>query len=271
MTSASSTSRTRRGRRPSSVRRWCSAGSTGPTSCSRASARPLKPPRMPTWRSAARAPTRARASATGRPPSCPNDQGQLIREVARVNPRTIVVLQTGGPAITTGWDGSVRAILENWDGGEEQGAAIAEVLWGDVNPSGSLPVSFPRSDRQTPITFRGDPLQYPEVNDQTEYKEGVFIGYRGHEEFRMPPRWSFGHGISYTRFRYSRLRVRGGPQTPSAGHISISFRLRNTGPRRGTEIAQVYTGRLPATVQTPPRQLAGWARATLDPGESQRV
>jgi beta-glucosidase len=201
----------------------------------------------------------------------PNDQGQLIREVARVNPRTIVVLQTGGPALTTGWDGRVRAILENWYGGEEQGRAIADVLWGDVNPSGSLPISFPRSDQQTPITFRGDPLQYPEINDQTEYREGVFIGYRGHEQFRIPPRWSFGHGISYTRFRYSRLRVPREPQNPSTGDISVSFRITNTGRRRGTEIAQVYTGRLPTSVETPPKQLAGWARATLDPGESQRV
>jgi beta-glucosidase len=201
----------------------------------------------------------------------PNDQGQLIRQVRRRNPRTIVVLQTGGPVATTGWDRRVPAILENWFGGEEQGNAVADVLWGDVNPSGSLPVTFPRSDRQTPITFRGDRLQYPEINDQTEYKEGVFIGYRGYDEFDLAPRWSFGHGLSYTAFRYSRLRVPRGAQTPG-DDVEVSFRLTNRGRRRGTEIAQIYVGRLPTTaVETPGEKLAGWARATLDPGESERV
>jgi beta-glucosidase len=182
------------------------------------------------------------------------------------------VLQTGGPVATTEWDRRVPAILENWFGGQEQGNAIADVLWGDVNPSGSLPVTFPRSDRETPITFRNDRLQYPEINDQTEYKEGVFIGYRGYEEFNLAPRWAFGHGRSYTSFRYSRLRVPRGPQTPSMGDVEVSFRLTNTGRRRGTEIAQVYVGELPtAAVETPAKNLAGWARATLDPGESERV
>ena len=202
----------------------------------------------------------------------PNDQGQLIRRVRRRNPRTVVVLQTGGPVATTEWDRRVPAILENWFGGQEQGNAIADVLWGDVNPSGSLPVTFPRSDRQTPITFRGDRLQYPEINDQTEYKEGVFIGYRGYEEFNLAPRWAFGHGGSYTGFRYSGLRVPGGAQTPGTGDVNVSFTLTNTGRRRGTEIAQVYVGKLPTTaVETPGKNLAGWARATLDPGESERV
>jgi beta-glucosidase len=202
----------------------------------------------------------------------PNDQGQLIRQVRRRNPRTVVVLQTGGPVATTEWDRRVPAILENWFGGQEQGNAIADVLWGDVNPSGSLPVTFPRSDGETPITFRGDRLQYPEINDQTEYKEGVFIGYRGYKEFNLAPRWAFGHGRSYTSFRYSRLRVPQGAQTPGTGDVQVSFRLTNTGRRRGTEIAQVYVGKLPTTaVETPGRNLAGWARATLDPGESERV
>ena len=202
----------------------------------------------------------------------PNDQGQLIRQVRRRNPRTVVVLQTGGPVATTEWDRRVPAILENWFGGQEQGNAIADVLWGDVNPSGSLPVTFPRSDRQTPITFRGDRLQYPEINDQTEYKEGVFIGYRGYDEFDLAPRWAFGHGGSYTAFRYSGLRVPRGAQTPGTGDVKVSFTLTNTGRRRGTEIAQVYVGKLPTTVvETPGKNLAGWARATLDPGQSERV
>jgi beta-glucosidase len=202
----------------------------------------------------------------------PYDQGQLIREVARRNRRTIVVLQTGGPVTTAEWDRRVPAILENWFGGEEQGHAIADVLWGDVDPSASLPVTFPRSDRQTPITFRGDPLQYPEVDDQTLYREGVFIGYRGYQRYGLAPRWPFGLGLSYTTFRYSGLQVPRGRQSPGSGDVQVRFTITNTGNRRGTEIAQVYVGRLPTSaVDTPVRQLAGWARATLDPGASERV
>ena len=164
------------------------------------------------------------------------------------------------------------AILENWFGGEEQGHAVADVLWGDVNPSGSLPITFPQSDQQTPITVRGDEEQYPGVNDRTEYREGVFIGYRGHQEFNLSPRWPFGHGLSYTAFGFSRLQTPSRVQRPESSQVQVSFTLRNRGRRRGTEIAQVYVGRLPTNaVRTPKRVLAGWAKATLDPGESRRV
>jgi beta-glucosidase len=201
----------------------------------------------------------------------PNDQAQLIREVARRNPRTTVVLQTGGAVATRSWATAPEATLENWFGGEEQGHAIADVLWGDVNPSGSLPITLPRRDRETPITFRDDPVQYPEVNDRTEYKEGIFVGYRGHQEFRLPVGYPFGHGLSYTAFRYSRLSAPRTTVTPGTGDIRVRFTITNTGRRPGTEIAQVYTGRLPTAIETSPRTLAGWARVTLDPGESRRV
>src|SRR4029453_18267970 len=96
----------------------------------------------------------------------------------------------------------------------------------------------------------------------------VFIGYRGYDEFNLATRWAFGHGGSYTRFRYSRLRVPRGAQRPGTGNVNVSFTLTNTGRRRGTEIAQVYAGKLPTTaVETPGKNLAGWARATLDLGE----
>ena len=126
------------------------------------------------------------------------------------------MLQTGGPVTTAEWDRRVPAILENWFGGEEQGHAIADVLWGDVNPSGSLPVTFPRSDRQTPITFRGDPLQYPEVNDQTQYQEGVFIGYRGYQKYGLAPSWPFGHGPLLHHVPL--LRPPGPPRAADAGN-----------------------------------------------------
>lgn len=200
----------------------------------------------------------------------PNDQAQLIREVARRNPRTTVVLQTGGAVATGSWARSPKAILHNWFGGEEQGNAIADILWGDENPSASLPITLPRSDQETPITFRNDPVQYPEVNDRTEYKEGVFVGYRGHEEFNLPVGYPFGHGLSYTSFRYSGFEAPRTRVSPADG-VEVSFTITNIGQRRGTEIAQVYVGELPSAVNTPEKALAGWARVTLDPRQSRRV
>ncbi len=161
-------------------------------------------------------------------------------------------------------------MLEAWFAGQEQGDAIARVLFGDVNPSGKLPAHLPR--RRGPHAG-GDPEQYPGVDGTVHYREGVFVGYRGYDELGIEPRFPFGHGQSYTDFAYADLDLRPLPlddrwrPTPS----SVSFDLENIGPRPGTEIAQVYVGPLPADVASPPRRLAGWARADLAVGERRRV
>ncbi|MBD0293325.1 MAG: glycoside hydrolase family 3 C-terminal domain-containing protein [Jiangellaceae bacterium] len=195
----------------------------------------------------------------------PTDQDELIDAVSRVNPNTIVVLQSGGP-VTMPWINQVDGIMQLYYGGQEQGRALADVLFGDVNPSGKLPISYPRFDAQ-PTTELG--IQNPILNSEVidvPYNEGVFVGYRGYERAGTPLQFPFGHGLSYTQFRYRNAEAEN-----RDGQVSVSFTVRNTGQRTGAEVAQVYAGTLPTSVATPPKQLAGWARVRLDPGESRRV
>lgn len=196
----------------------------------------------------------------------PQGQDQLIRAVAAANPRTVVVLMNGGPVETAPWEAHVPAILEAWYPGQEQGNAVTRVLWGDVNPSGKLPLTFPRSVAETPVATRS---QYPGVDGVVHYTEGVFVGYRGYDQFDMEPQYPFGYGLSYTSFAYADLELTP-PSTKGTESLQVSFILTNTGDRSGIEIAQVYVG-MPAVPGAPPKQLVGWARVHLAPGEQRHV
>ncbi|MET0930679.1 MAG: glycoside hydrolase family 3 C-terminal domain-containing protein, partial [Aeromicrobium sp.] len=190
----------------------------------------------------------------------PKEQEQLIREVAKVNPRTVVVLETGTVGTTRSWSRRAKGIVQAWYPGQEQGDAIADVLWGDVNPSGKLPATLPRSERQVPGTPEGT----------TVFDESIFVGYRGFLEDRVRPSYPFGFGLSYTDFRYRNLDTSSGNRR--GDRVTATFTVRNTGRRTGAEVAQVYVGRLPADgVRTPPRQLAGFAKVRLAPGKSRRI
>jgi beta-glucosidase len=140
------------------------------------------------------------------------------------------------------------------------------VLFGDVNPSGKLPVTFPTSESRTPLSSSA---QYPGVAGTAHYTDGVFVGYRGYDQLGIRPQYPFGFGLSYTSFGYSDLQVAGG--NVDARDARVKFKIRNTGSRSGSEVAQVYVGRLPTSVPTPPRQLAGFAKVTLDPGDRESV
>jgi len=165
----------------------------------------------------------------------PNEQDRLIRAVAVANPRTVVVLMNGGPVETASWEHAVPAILEAWFTGQEQGHAVAGVLFGDTNPSGKLPLTFPRDEDQTPMAT---PAQYPGVDGAVHYSEGLLVGYRGYDQLDIEPQYPFGYGLSYTRFAYSRLRVT--PETSDGTQtITVSFEVTNVGRRPGTEVAQV--------------------------------
>jgi beta-glucosidase len=191
----------------------------------------------------------------------PKEQDQLIRRVARANPSTVVVVMTGAPTKTSNWEEDVRSILQAWYPGQEQGNAIADLLFGDVNPSGKLPATIPADESQVP------PIDLDQV---AEHPEEVFVGYRGFQQRGDAPSYPFGHGLSYTEFAYRRLRIDDGGEPQ--GDVTVSFRLRNTGNRAGAEVAQVYIGRLPTrAVATPPRQLAGWAKVALAPGQRRNV
>ena len=195
----------------------------------------------------------------------PNEQDALIRAVAAANPRTVVVLNTGAP-VKMPWLEDVPAVMQAWYGGQEQGNAIAAALFGDVNPGGKLPLTFPRSEEQTPVSDR---VQYPGVDNVARYREGIFVGYRGFDRFGIEPLFPFGHGLSYTSFRYGRLRVE--RDTAPDRVARVSFTLTNVGRTGGSEVAQVYVGRLPGGAPTPPKQLAGYARVRLASGERRTV
>ncbi|WP_243076390.1 glycoside hydrolase family 3 C-terminal domain-containing protein [Microbacterium sp. SS28] len=195
----------------------------------------------------------------------PNGQEALIEAVSAVNPNTVVVLTTGGPTTTAEWEDGVPAVLEAWYGGQNQGAAIASILFGDVSPSGKLPVTFPVSDDATPINT---PEQYPGIGKDSYYTEGVFVGYRGYEQFGITPKYPFGHGLSYTTFDYSGLAVK----STGKAKVTATFTVTNSGDRAGAETPQVYVGKLPTTVvETAPKQLAGFTKVSLEPGESKTV
>lgn len=187
------------------------------------------------------------------------DQEALIRTVAAANRNTVVVLQNGGPLVMP-WIGDVRAVLEAWYPGSRGGPAIADVLFGDVNPSGKLTVTFPRQAADTP-TGAAPPTAALNI----PYSERLLVGYRWYDAKGIEPLFEFGHGLSYTRYEYSQVQVAG-----SRHGLRVSFKITNTGSRSGSEVAQVYAG-LPAKAGEPPKRLVGWARVDLRPGETRRA
>jgi beta-glucosidase len=182
---------------------------------------------------------------------------ELIAKVAAKNPNTIVVLNTPG-AVLMPWLAQVRAVLVAWYPGQENGNGIASVLYGDSNPGGKLPLSFPASETDLP---------QPSSARSIDYSEGLAIGYRALDSAGKPPLFSFGFGLSYTTFGYSALALRAGSEP---GSVSATFDLTNTGTRAGSEIAQLYLG-FPASAGEPPHVLRGFERVTLQPGETRTV
>ena len=203
----------------------------------------------------------------------PGNQDAVVSAVAAANPHTVVVLETGGPVLMP-WADNVNAILESWFPGIRGGEAIAAILFGDVNPSAKLPVSFPKSEadlprlaiekppagaRQQPAPGTTAPPDY-----SVNYSEGLKVGYKWYDAENKKPLFPFGFGLSYTTFAYSDLTVKPG------NAAEVSFMVRNTGKRAGAEIAQVYAA-LPASTGEPPKRLIGWEKVQLSPGESKKV
>jgi beta-glucosidase len=200
---------------------------------------------------------------------CPpwnGDQDTLIETVAAANDRTIVVLETGGPVLTP-WRGKVASILEAWYPGAGGGPALARVLFGDVDPGGRLPATFPKTEEQYP--YHGDREAYPGVAEEVEYKEGVFVGYRWFDAQGHKPAYPFGFGRSYTRFRYRGLRIR----RRGRDAAKVSFTVKNVGRRTGIEVPQLYLGMPSPTedVEQPPAQLKDFRKLTLRPRQRKRV
>jgi beta-glucosidase len=198
---------------------------------------------------------------------CPlngTDQDGLIRQVAAAQPKTVVVLETGAPVLTP-WRRRVPAILAAWYPGQEGGTALAHVLFGDTNPSGRLPVTFPRSASQVPTA--GNVSRYPGTGEDVYYKEGVFVGYKWYDRHHLKPAFAFGHGLSYTSFRYGPLHVK-----RVRGHVVAVTRVTNTGHRAGVSVPQLYLHK-PARqhLRQPVRQLVGYAAVRVPAGRTALV
>jgi beta-glucosidase len=191
------------------------------------------------------------------------DQNQLVTDVASANPNTVVVVNSGS-AVTMPWAGAVRGIVANWYPGQEDGNAVAGLLYGDVNFSGKLPVTFPQSLADVPANTAA---RWPGQNGQVQYSEGLQVGYRWYDAQNKAPLFPFGFGLSYTTFSYANLSV----STPdSAGNVNVGFDVTNTGTRAGAEVAQVYVGQ-PSAAGEPPRNLRGFQRVALNAGQTQHV
>jgi hypothetical protein len=187
----------------------------------------------------------------------------MISDVAAVNPNTIVVINSGGPVVMP-WISSVAGVFENWYGGQETGAAMAALIFGTVDPSGKLPVTFPASLSQVPAQTQA---QWPGTATGVTYSEGVNIGYRWYQSQNITPLFPFGYGLSYTKFSFSNLKV---GAFNANGAATVTATMTNTGSVAGADVAQMYVGD-PAASQDPPQQLAGFQRATLNPGQSATV
>src|SRR5579883_2836561 len=205
--------------------------------------------------------------------SLPDNQDTLIERVAAANPRTVVVLESG-TAVTMPWIDRVAGVLEAWYAGSKGHEAVANILFGDVNPSAKLPMTFPRSVDDIPHPKLVTP---PPANRQpghenadakptfeVHYDEGLKVGYKWYDAENKPVLFPFGFGLSYTTFVYSGLKVSPGPET------AVTFTVKNTGSRPGAEIAEVYAA-LPENAGEPPKRLVGWSKVRLAPGESREV
>jgi beta-glucosidase len=199
----------------------------------------------------------------------PYGQVELLQKLTKANPRLVAVLVGGSPMEMDAWLGQVPAVLLSWYSGMEGGNAIARVLFGDVNPSGKLPATFPKRLADSPA-HTGGAKSFPGENGTTVYSEGVFVGYRWFDTKNIEPLFAFGHGLSYTTFKYANLKVvRGGDaSSPSA---TVEFEITNTGRRAGAEVAQIYVQDVKASVARPMMELKGFQKVALQPGETKKV
>jgi beta-glucosidase len=199
------------------------------------------------------------------------NQDELVEAVAAANPNTVVVLKTGS-AVFMPWVDKVPAILEAWYPGEEDGNAVAAVVFGEVNPSGKLPLTFPKQLADLPANT---PEQYPGVDRVAHYSEGIFVGYRHFDAENIQPLFPFGYGLSYTTFAFKKLAINSGNvslKNVSKKKIAVTLDVTNTGKRAGEEVVELYLG-LPSTPEMPqpPKQLKAFAKVSLKPGWTRRV
>lgn len=193
----------------------------------------------------------------------PFGQDELISAVIDANPNTIVVLFGGGPLNITKWEGKAKAILQVGYPGQEGGHAISEILFGDVNPSGKLTYSWPKTLEDSPAHKIGE---YPGDSLNVRYKEDIFIGYRYFDTYKIQPQFAFGHGLSYTSFNYKNLKL-----AKSGNEITATLTLTNSGSKAGAEVVQLYVKDSKSSVKRPEKELKGFEKVFLGAGESKEI
>lgn len=194
----------------------------------------------------------------------PGAQNELIERVAKANKNTIVVLNVGSP-VEMPWVDKVPAVLQLWYDSQEQGNALADILFGDENPSGKLPTSFPVRLEDNPAY-----INYPGENGKVRYGEGIFVGYRYYDKKKLDPLFPFGHGLSYTTFKYSNLKLSAKSITPDQT-LTVKVDVTNTGKVAGKEIVQLYVRDVQSTFARPEKELKGFAKVELNPRQTKTV
>ncbi|MGV3530546.1 MAG: glycoside hydrolase family 3 C-terminal domain-containing protein [Flavisolibacter sp.] len=193
----------------------------------------------------------------------PFGQEELFKAVLAANPNTVVVLIGGGPVDMRSWGASAKAILQAWYPGMEGGNALAEILFGTVNPSGKLPMTFPKQLSDVPAHKLG---QYPGDGKDVYYFDDIYVGYRYYDTYKVDPEFAFGHGLSYTTFAYQNLKVQ-----RTAKGATLTFIIKNTGKSAGADVAQVYVKQMNPTLPRPEKELKGFEKVYLQPGQQKTV
>ncbi|MFO1476375.1 MAG: glycoside hydrolase family 3 C-terminal domain-containing protein [Verrucomicrobiota bacterium] len=201
-----------------------------------------------------------------RPFELTGNQTNLIQAVARANVRTVVVLNSGGGVAWQSWLNRVPAVLQAWYPGQAVGQAVAEVLFGAVNPSAKLPATFEKRAEDNPSY----PYYHIKTDMKTPYTEGIFVGYRGYDKKDIDPEFCFGHGLSYTAFKYGKMEV-SPKMIPPLGKVTVTVTVKNDGPVAGDEVVQLYAHLKKGKIERPVQVLVGFQRVSLQPGESKPV
>ncbi|MBK0384140.1 glycoside hydrolase family 3 C-terminal domain-containing protein [Pedobacter sp. SD-b] len=192
----------------------------------------------------------------------PFEQDKLLTAVLAANPKTIIVLMGGGPVDMSKWINQAPAIIQGWYPGMEGGNALAKIIFGDVNPSGKLPMTFPKVLEDVPAHKLGE---FHGTNGIVNYKDDIFVGYRYYETFNVKPQFAFGHGLSYTNFNYDDARIKA-----KGGNLEIKVKIKNTGKVDGAEVVQVYVKK-PGTIKLPNEELKSFEKVFLKAGESKKI
>lgn len=193
----------------------------------------------------------------------PYGQEELICELLNIKPNMVIVNMSGSPVEMRRWIDNAATVVQYWYCGTKGGTALAEVLFGDVNPSGKLATTFPKALKDTPAEVFGE---FP-GGDSVEYKEGIFVGYRYYDTYKVEPEFCFGHGLSYTDFTYEDLSIQEAEKEEGIA-VTVSCKITNTGYTEGAEVIQLYVSDLEASVPRPEKELKGFRKIALKPGES---